>query len=151
MIRQAVRSVFGVLILFLLIGSSHPAAAQGTTTPKQGSAQRRAIMEALRSPVERQLKQKVVFVLDHLKVKQGWAFLTGRPQQPNGKPIDYKKTPYASALEAGAFDDGISALLRQHGRRWVVVQYSIGATDVPWEDWDKRFKAPSAIFKLQAR
>jgi hypothetical protein len=147
MIRHAAR--FGIFILIMLIGGAQHATAQGTSSPKQGSAERRAIMEALRVPVERQLKQKTVFVINHLKVKQGWAFLTGRPQQPDGKPINYKKTPYASALEAGAFDDGISALLHQKGKKWVVVQYSIGATDVPWEDWDKRFKAPSAIFKLQ--
>jgi hypothetical protein len=50
-------------------------------------------------------------------------------------------------VEAGAFDDSIVALLQQVGGKWRVVQYVIGATDVPYVDWDKKYHAPKAIFE----
>ena len=115
--------------------------------PKEGGAERKAIMDALRKPVEAKLKQKVIFVISNLKAQNGWAFLVGTPQQPDGKPIDYKITPYREAYEDGAFDNSLSALLRKQGDLWRVVALDIGSTDVVWEDWDKRYKALSAIFK----
>ena len=68
------------------------------------------------------------------------------PRRPDGAAPDYKGTPYQDAIDAGAFDDGIVALLRKRKGRWQVVQYVVGATDVPYVDWDKKYRAPSAIF-----
>ncbi len=116
-------------------------------TPKQGSPERNAIMDALRKPVEAKLKQKVIFAVSHLKVQDGWAFLYGTPQQPGGKPIDYSITPFKEEYKEGVFDNNFAALLRKKGDQWQVVALNIGATDVVWEDWDKQYKAPSAIFK----
>ena len=55
-------------------------------------------------------------------------------------------TTYAEAQKAGAFDDGVLALLHKVGGQWRVVQYVIGATDVAYLGWDRRFHAPAAIF-----
>ncbi len=118
-------------------------------TPGRGTPERQAITDALRLPVEKQLKTKAIFKIDHLKVQNGWAFMKGTPQQPNGNSIDYHGTPYQTAIDAGAFDDGIVALLRKRGRKWQVVKYVIGATDVPYVEWDKKYHAPSAIFVEQ--
>ena len=46
-------------------------------TPEKGSVERKAITDALRVPVEKKLKQSVVFNIDHLKVQNGWAFMFG--------------------------------------------------------------------------
>ncbi len=135
------------VLCFAAAGAFEGAGAQASSTPRQGGAERRAILDALRVPVQKDLKQKVVFVVDRLKVQGDWAFLRGAPRGLNDRPIDYRKTPFAETIRAGAFDDGIVALLHRKGRKWRVVQYAIGATDVPWVDWGKRFKAPSAIFK----
>ena len=116
-------------------------------TPERGTPERQAITDALRISVQKQLKTKVIFKIDHLKVQNGWAFLRGVPQQANGSAMDYHRTPYQAALAAGAFDDGIVALLRKRGGKWQVVKYVIGATDVPYVDWDRKYHAPSAIFK----
>jgi hypothetical protein len=137
-------AVFSLLLLAAGLGAR---AQQQPYTPKQGDAERRAITDALRAPVEKQLKQKVVFKIDHLKVQNGWAFLRGVPRQPGGAALDYKGTPYETAVEEGAFDDGIVALLRKRQGKWQVVQFVIGATDVPYVEWDKEFRAPPAIFK----
>lgn len=116
-------------------------------TPERGSAERKAIMDALRVPVEKKLKQPVIFNIDHLKVQNGWAFLLGKPQQPDGQPVDYHGTDFQDAVDAGAFDDSIIGLLHEVRGKWRVVQYVIGATDVPYVDWDKKYRAPRAIFE----
>ena len=136
--RAALAFLFCVLASFVL--------AQGPTTPKQGSADRKALVDALRVPVEKDLKQKVIFQIDHLKVQGNWAFMTGKPRTPAGKAINYKKTQYKEALEAGAFDDWICALWKKEGKKWKVVRFAIGATDVVWDGWYQEFKAPKAIF-----
>ena len=115
-------------------------------TPEKGSAERKAITDALRVPVEKKLKQSVVFNIDHLKVQEDWAFLYGAPRRPNGGKVDYSKTSYAEAQRLGMFDDNISALLHKVRGRWTVVKYVIGATDVPYIGWDEKYGAPSGIF-----
>lgn len=126
-------------------------ALEGPYTPERGSPERKAILDALRMPVEKQLKQSVIFKVDHLKVQVGWAFFIGKPQQPDGSAVDYSNTVYDEAVEAGAFDDGIVALLQSSGGKWRVKQFVIGATDVPYVDWDKKYRAPKGVFKLDAK
>ena len=144
MIRTA---IFSLLIVTLTNGSQIFAQGRQPYTPMQGDAERRAITDALRAPVEKQLKQKVVFKIDHLKVQNDWAFLRGVPRRPDGAALDYAGTPYQTAVEEGAFDDGVVALLRKRQGKWQVVQFVVGATDVPYVDWDKKYRAPSAIFR----
>ena len=141
------KKLSALLPLFLLLFAAADAQAQrGASTPAPGSAERKAITDSLRAPVERELKQKVVFKIDHLKVSGTWAFLRGVPQQSGGGEIDYSKTAYRERVEDGTFDDGIVALLRKKAGKWQVVKYVIGATDVPYVTWDADYKAPSAIF-----
>jgi len=103
-------------------------------------------MDALRVPVERELKQKIIFAADDFRVSGNWAFLGGTPQTPTGDRPDYSRTIHVGAQQAGAFDNNIFALLRKTGSQWKVVKYMIGCTDVCYLDWAKRYKAPKAIF-----
>jgi hypothetical protein len=116
-------------------------------TPEPQTAERKAIADALRAPVQEKLKKSVVFKIDHLKVQDGWAFLRGVPQRPDGKAMDYNDTPYRRQKELGMFDDQISALLKKEDEKWVVVTYDIGATDVVYLEWAEKYKAPPAIFE----
>ena len=131
-------SLFGTLFCVSTAVAQH--------TPEKGSVERKAITDALRVPVEKKLKQKVVFNIDHLMVQDDWAFMLGAPRRPNGERPDYSKTSYAEAQRLGMFDDGISALLHNVRGRWTVVRYVIGATDVVYVEWDKQYHAPSGIF-----
>jgi hypothetical protein len=133
--------------LVIIIIAAGVASAQEVRTPAPGSAERKAIADALRAPVERELKQKVVFKIEHLKVGGDWAFLRGVPQRPGGGKVDYGVTPYRQRIEDGVFDDWICALLRRRAGKWQVVKYVIGATDVVYEGWDEEYHAPSAIFR----
>ena len=133
---------------FLIFLSSTPAAHAQVRAymPEKGSAERKAITDALRLSIQKKLKQEVVFRIDHLKAQNGWAFLLAAPQRADGGAIDYRDTPYADAYNAGAFDNNVMALLHKIGGQWRVMQYVIGATDVAYTGWDRRFHAPSAIF-----
>jgi hypothetical protein len=133
-----------MLSFFSMLLCASTAVAQ--YTPEKGSLERKAITDALRVPVEKKLKQKVVFNVDHLMVQDDWAFMLGAPRKPNGEKPDYSKTSYAEAQRLGMFDDNISALLHKVRGRWTVVKYVIGATDVVYLEWDKHYHAPSGIF-----
>ena len=138
--------LLGVFVLISLCSITPIFAQTSAYSPDQGSAERKAIVDALRAPVQRKLKQEVIFKVDHLKVQSGWAFLLGAPRRPDGGEIDYRDTPYADAYNAGAFDNSVVALLHKLGGQWRVVQYVIGATDVAYLGWDRKFHAPAAIF-----
>jgi hypothetical protein len=136
------------LFLLLLILSCASARAQDVPqTPEPNSPERKAIMNTLHVPLEKELKQRVVFRIRRLKVQNGWAFLEGVPQQPDGKPVNYRNTRHQTAIEAGAFDDGILALLRKEEGAWRVVVYDIGSTDYPAPSWQQKYKAPPGIFR----
>lgn len=122
--------------------------SQQTHTPPRNDPERQSILDALRVPVEKVLKSKVVFKVDHLKVKDKWAFLRGVPRQFDGKEINYRPTIYWQQIRDGVFDDWICALLRERDEEgWTVVQYVIGATDVAYEGWGEEYRAPADIFK----
>ena len=118
----------------------------GTFTPPPGSAERGAIMDGIRNPVVAELRQPVIFKVDLLRVRDGWAFLKAYPRRPDGGEIDYRRTKFREALKAGMFDGGVQALLKRNGTRWEVVDWSLGATDVPYGDWWKKYRAPKSIF-----
>lgn len=120
--------------------------AQTPYTPEKGSPERKAILDALRMPVERDLKQKVVFVAENFNVLGSWAFVSGTPQNANGGSPDYSRTQYADALDSGAFDNNFFALLRKTAGKWKVTTYAIGCTDVCYADWWRRYRAPKGVF-----
>jgi hypothetical protein len=133
-------------LLIFAAALSGTVSAQAVRTPEKGSAERTAILNTLRVPVERELKQKIVFNLDHFRVAGNWAFLGGDPQTPSGGQPDYRRTPYQRDKDADMFDNNIFALLRKTGGKWRVVHYAIGCTDVCYADWWRRYKAPKAVF-----
>jgi hypothetical protein len=103
-------------------------------------------MSALRVPVEKELKQKIQFSVEHFKVSGNWAFLSGEPQSMSGGRPNYKRTEYQEAIDADMFDNNFFALLKKTGGKWKVVTYAIGCTDVCFLEWWREYKAPKAIF-----
>ena len=135
--------------LFLLIAVTLIAAAanaQSVYTPERGSAERKAILDALRVPVEKDLRQKVIFVTDTFNVQGSWAFVSGTPQNSNGETPNYSGTKYGDAVDSGAFDNNFFALLKKTAGKWKVTTYAIGCTDVCFADWWRRYRAPKAVF-----
>lgn len=135
-----------LLIILLVLITAFGASGQSAYEPEKGSPERKAILDALRIPVERDLKQKVVFVADNFKVQGNWAFVGGTPQNSSGGAPDYSRTKYADAFESGAFDNNFFALLKKTAGKWKVTTYAIGCTDVCYVDWWRRYRAPKAVF-----
>ncbi len=144
MMRLRLGMILLMAVAFYGMAAAEP--AQRAHTP-QGK-ERKAILDALRKPVEKELKQKVQFKVQDFRATRDWAFMFGVPQQPNGKPVNYRKTSFKDAFESDAFDDSISALLHKVKGKWKLVVHVIGATDVPWVDWPKEFGAPKTIFRV---
>ncbi len=132
--------------LLFILAFSLAAFGQQVREPAKGSAERTAILNALRVPVERELKQKIVFNIDDLRVVGVWAFIGGSPQSPAGGQPDYRGTEYQEAKDADMFDNNIFALLKKNGAKWRVVTYAIGCTDVCYATWWSEHKAPKAVF-----
>lgn len=135
-----------ILPILLLLIAAAAVSAQQAYTPEKGSPERKAILDALRVPVERDLKQKVVFVADNFKVQGVWAFVSGTPQNANGGDPDYTRTKYADQVDSGAFDNNFFALLKKTGGKWKVTTYAIGCTDVCYAYWWRRYRAPKGVF-----
>jgi hypothetical protein len=138
------KTIYGLFLIAAFCVSN--ALAQSVYTPEKGSAERTAILGALRVPVEKELKQKIQFSAQTFNVQGNWAFLFGDLQNSSGGKPNYKGTQYQEAINEGMFDNNFQALLRKQNGKWRVVTHLIGCTDVCWIPWAQEFKAPKAIF-----
>jgi hypothetical protein len=104
------------------------ALASGFTVPPPASSLRKVVLDGLRPVVEKRLGPGVEFKVTVIRVQRDWAFVVADPLRRGGKPIDGHR------IFGEHFDnmDGlrVDAVLRRRGRRWVVVDHGIGATDV---------------------
>jgi len=139
-------TVLGVAALLALV-TAGPSLAAVPYSPPRGSAERKAILEAVRKPVERGMKQKVIFIVDRLRVQGKWAFVRARPRSPAMKMLSFKGTRWEQDHKGGFIDDGVVALLRKDARGWLVIQWVMGPTDVAWDPWPKEYGAPKALFR----
>ncbi|HVF97434.1 MAG TPA: hypothetical protein VM871_08945 [Flavisolibacter sp.] len=111
------------------------------------SAERKAMLEALKMKLQPSLRLKPKMVVEHLWVKSNFAFFRGAAKDANGRDIDFSKTEYKQALEDGAFDgESTFALLKKVSGKWKVLAWALGPTDVPYTCWWSEFKAPKDIF-----
>ncbi|MGH1352251.1 MAG: hypothetical protein ACRBBN_15790 [Methyloligellaceae bacterium] len=137
------RTILSVIIFCLI--SIDVASAY---TPERGSPARKAIMNAARGPIMKELAgQKIVFVVRKLNLIRGWAYLEAVPKLRNGGKINYKITRHAEAVRQGFFDEWVGVLLKHNGDRWIVTTYVIGATDYPVVAWPQEFGAPTDLFE----
>jgi hypothetical protein len=127
-------------------GPLAPSDAGVVTIPPQGSPERTAILNGLRPMVIAEVGAPVEFVVGTIRVVGEWAFVEARPQRPGGGEIFYVYTRYQAAVDAGAFDDTVTALLRQTPAGWLVYEYNLGATDVTWQPWVEWHPAPREVY-----
>ena len=119
--------------------------AQRAYTPAPGTPERKAIMDVLRGPAEADLRQKVIFRVQHLKIVGPWCLARVVPIRPDGSEIDYRRTKYRELLEEGAFDGEGEALLRKQGGTWRLLEWRFGATDTEVDIWFEKYGAPAAL------
>lgn len=113
--------------------------AQNAHTPAVGSSERKALMDAIRVPAEKDLKQKVIFNVDRLRVAGNWAYARVSPTRPDGSEVNYSKTKFQKQIEFGAFDpQGEALLFKEANGDWSVIEWVFGATDVPSAGWSSK-------------
>lgn len=135
------------LVVLFLSFSLRGTAQTVDLTKNLTAAERKAILDALRSGLKPDLRLLPKLMVASLKQKGNFAFFAGRVRNAAGGNIDFRKTVYREALAEGLFDgDDTHALLKKTGGNWKVLAYAIGPTDVPWGCWWKEFKAPRVIF-----
>jgi len=144
--RWSLHNAAAQLLILLVIPLGAAAAKDCPYTPKAGSAERKAIMDALREPAMKELKQPIVFVVAQFKICRDWAFLEATPQKPDGGPVDWSLGVYGDAVANDMCGSYIHALLVKNSGRWRVREYVICATDVPWVGWAEQYGAPAALF-----
>lgn len=104
-------------------------AVSATGAPDPNTAQRAAIMDAVRPAIEQKLGAPVEFVVQRAAVQDGWALVIADPQRPGGGQIDPRRHFPHEVIE---FMDGltVNAILRFSGGGWTLVDHAIGPTDV---------------------
>lgn len=133
--------VVTLLSALVIHGVANDAVAQ-TCHTAQGT-ERRAVLNAARPPVQRDLKQPVEFVVHTIRVCDNWAFVIADMQKSGGSQIDWSNT-----VCSGDVSHLVGALLnRSAGKAWVVKTYALCPTDVPWVDWAEAYDAPPALWE----
>ena len=135
------------VILCCSVVASVTTFAQSARTPAPGSEERAAIMDALRVPAEKELKQSVIFKVERLRVAGDWAYARVSPTRPNGDKIDFSKTKYRKQVELGAFDPQGEALLRLEDDGWEVLEWAFGGTDVASAEWGDKYRLPKSLLQ----
>lgn len=107
-----------------------------------------AIIDVARAEAERRMRRKLLLKVASLRQKNGWAFLFSTMIDENGDPLDLKGTGLEDAARAGVASRAFCALLKRDAGRWRIVETCLGVTDVAWTGWDRKYGAPSAIFKF---
>ena len=125
-----------LLITGTTISASLPASA-APRTPKAGSSERKALMNALR-PKLGATKGKALITPSHIKVERGWAYIEGGWAYANGVLLEEQ------------FQDGpgtnFSALLHFEKGKWRVKRF-VYAGDVQAPEAMQEFpRAPRSIF-----
>lgn len=109
------------------------------TLPKPGSALRREILNTLRKPIEREVKQTVVFYDVTLRIKSDWAYVSATPRDTKGRQL----RRYSSPLT----DPDVAALLRRQGKRWKLLDWGASTDAEPIIRMRHRYpKAPRSLF-----
>jgi hypothetical protein len=141
------RHLFSPLARWAAIAMVCAASGSLAWQPPRNSPERAAIMDSIRPSVERELDQPVIFRVEALNIEGPWAFASVRALQPNGRPVDWRRTRHAQAIANDAMSDSILALLRGGGQQWQVVEFALGPTDVPWEEWAETHRIPRSLFE----
>ncbi|MDT8855273.1 hypothetical protein RNZ50_09650 [Paracoccaceae bacterium Fryx2] len=106
------------------------------TEPARGSADRAALMDALRPVAEQELGAPVEFVVRDLRLDGDVALMRLTAQRPGGGEIDLAETPMVQRGRAPDTIDGpgVDALMRYADGFWQVAHWAIGPTDVWYAD-----------------
>jgi len=145
--------VMGSLVWALMVSVPTPFLSPASAgaglywTPQVGDPDRKDLLDTLRPPVEQASGGSVQFVVETLRTDGHWAYASAKLRRPDGRLINWARTPLANDRPAAVIDDGVMALMTRTGGRWRLVETAIGPTDVPWVVWADRHRLPYALFQ----
>lgn len=131
------RTCCAALLALVSFGLAVPVAlSQAAHEPPRGSAERAAILDAVRPEAAVYLGSPIEFVVRELSVSRDQAYAFLRAQRPGGVTIDIKNTPWGRGpYYSGPIDyPGIAALLRHRDGQWVVVEAIFSPADAPFAE-----------------
>ena len=106
-------------------------------TPKPGTRERKAILDALRKPVQKRVGRPVIFQVGSLKVKDGWALVQGNARKPNGGDLG----------DRFLWGELAALLRRKPNGTWVVLTWDFATDTSALENARRRYpNAPRALF-----
>src|SRR5690349_15530691 len=82
-------------VIALLVATTTAAIAGELHEPAKGSAERKAILDAIRPAIEAQMRTAVEFQINVMLSDGDWAFVGANPQRPGGGEIDPETTAFA--------------------------------------------------------
>jgi hypothetical protein len=102
--------------------------------PGRDDPERKALLDAVRAAVGKEMGLKVEFKVETLNVAGDTAFAILEPVHPGtGTPVKLEETGFC--LDEGEFDGlRTEAILKKDASGWRVQSHAIGATDVWYED-----------------
>lgn len=135
-------------IAVLVAVISTTALAADIHEPAKGSAERKAILDAIRPAIEAQMRTPVEFQINVMLSDGEWAFISANPQHPGGGEIDMEKTAFAGKSD---IMDGLTtyALVRFAKGRWNHVDDIVGPTDVAYMSWLELYQVPKAVIGME--
>ena len=130
--------------ILMSLASTAFALAGEVHEPAKDSAERAAILDAIRPAIEAQMGGPVEFNIETMRTDGDWAFVIADPQRPGGKPIDPETTAFADREDEM---DGLTilALARFVEGRWVHIDDIAGPMDAAQVDWIKSYRVPESI------
>lgn len=127
-------------LLLVLLGLVLPASAQAPYEPKPGTAERKAIMDAMRAPVSKQIGKPVTFT-GQIRVVGSWARFHGDVAPTDGKPPKSGDAKFALEL------DFFALLRKTDNGGWEVLHHGFAGDIGVMEEAKAKFpKAPRALF-----
>lgn len=140
---------FPAIIAFILaLLASGMAIAAEVHEPAKGSAERKAILDAIRPAIEAQMRTPVEFQINIMLSDGEWAFVGANPQRPGGGVIDLETTAFAGQSD---MMDGLTtyALVRYANGRWNHIDDIVGPTDVAYQSWLNLYQVPKAVIGME--
>lgn len=111
------------------------------TKTSANKADRNMMLDILRANMYKDYKQEFVFVVNHFKVSNDYAWLKADAQRKDGKKIE---------LPADEPNDccHVECLFKKSNGKWLIAESAAFSTDVWWADLETRYPdAPKGIFK----
>ena len=103
-------------------------------------------LDILRAEVEKTLTIPVKLDATVLNTLDNYIYVAGNMLQPDGKPLDFSKTPLKEGAEEGFVSESVFGLLKKENGAWRVLAKAVGPTDMPVVCWWKDYGAPKALF-----